>query len=387
MSRGRVGIVVHETPIFNNGLIQNAYFLRVCLEASGHAVDFLQHEATVKSGTFSSHGLPVLPLNDSLDWRAYGLVVTATRLLEPAQFARFKAAGARVVNLICGNSLAYHLEEFAYGKHTGAFGCDATAHKRADAAWLIPCYRHFADYLQSINRIPVTIVPHLWSPEVIERAAAGAALQYDAGRHDSPQVELLVLEPNFNVTKTAVVPLVIAEHFNREYPHKLRHVHVFSYLEHEGATNIADSLQIKREGKLTLYQRLPVTDVLKMFANRGTKVVVLSHQRDNALNYVYYEALHYGFPLVHNSDMLGECGYRYSGNDVTGAVRAIIESSNQHFKRLKEYRGRARKFLTTVDPRDPAVAAAFNELVIGCLADAAPSPPDLQTPAEGSSPP
>ncbi len=41
----------------------------------------------------------------------------------------------------------------------------------------------------------------------------------------------------------------------------------------------------------------------------------LCHQWENAQNYVYYEALHAGYPLIHNSHLLDDCGYRYHNFD------------------------------------------------------------------------
>lgn len=49
---------------------------------------------------------------------------------------------------------------------------------------------------------------------------------------------------------------------------------------------------------------------------------VVSHHWENAQNYVYYEALDGGYPLIHNSHLIGGCGYRYHGFDCEEGGRA-----------------------------------------------------------------
>ena len=38
---------------------------------------------------------------------------------------------------------------------------------------------------------------------------------------------------------------------------------------------------------------------------------VVTHHWENGLNYLYYEVLHGGYPLVHNSACLKDWGYYY----------------------------------------------------------------------------
>ena len=73
--------------------------------------------------------------------------------------------------------------------------------------------------------------------------------------------------------------------------------------------------------------------------------VVLSFQWENALNYVYYEALYGNYPLVHNSPMLKakHIGYYYEEFDAYDGARQLINAIKSydtdfetHVKRNKE---------------------------------------------------
>ena len=43
----------------------------------------------------------------------------------------------------------------------------------------------------------------------------------------------------------------------------------------------------------------------------GSRTIILSHQLKCELNYLYFEALYLGLPLLHNSPMISEYGYFY----------------------------------------------------------------------------
>ena len=58
--------------------------------------------------------------------------------------------------------------------------------------------------------------------------------------------------------------------------------------------------------------------------------LVLSHQHDNALNYMYFEVLHAGFPLVHNSPYLSDCGYYYDDSDGFTAGNLVVKAFEQY---------------------------------------------------------
>ena len=53
---------------------------------------------------------------------------------------------------------------------------------------------------------------------------------------------------------------------------------------------------------------------------------------------------------MHNSHLIGDCGYRYDGFDCEEGGRALLRAFETHDADLEAYRGRARQFLATLDP-------------------------------------
>jgi hypothetical protein len=57
--------------------------------------------------------------------------------------------------------------------------------------------------------------------------------------------------------------------------------------------------------------------------------VILSHQWENALNYLYYEALESGYPLVHSSPMI-DAGYYYPSFDIDAGAEQLKQVMLHH---------------------------------------------------------
>jgi len=92
---------------------------------------------------------------------------------------------------------------------------------------------------------------------------------------------------------------------------------------------------------------------------------VLAWQHENNRNYMYYDALYGGYPLVHNSDALPKgVGYYYEGFDAADGGTTLVSAMLTHDSRAEEYRWKAGAFLDTVRTTYPAnVEAHERELV------------------------
>ena len=80
---------------------------------------------------------------------------------------------------------------------------------------------------------------------------------------------------------------------------------------------------------------------------------IVSHQVENELNYLYFEALYLGLPLIHNSDMLSDYGYYYPKNDVQMAAKQVKNAFLNHEKQLNAYKGDAQRLFEKYSPYNP----------------------------------
>ena len=62
---------------------------------------------------------------------------------------------------------------------------------------------------------------------------------------------------------------------------------------------------------------------------------------ENGQNYLYYDVLYGGYPLIHNSTLIGDAGYYYPDFDSAAGGRALLEAWLHHDERLDDYRAKA----------------------------------------------
>ena len=60
---------------------------------------------------------------------------------------------------------------------------------------------------------------------------------------------------------------------------------------------------------------------------------VVTHHWENGLNYLYYEVLYGGYPLIHNSEFLKDYGYYYDDFDAESGADALLSARAEHDRR------------------------------------------------------
>ena len=351
----RVGVSIFvrkgEQSVWENGIYQNCIFL----------VMLLMRSPLVEATYLVAGGSPDSRPEDARNFLADSPVPlidmeTAAETLDvmiemSAQLARewvvaFRERGGKIVSMRVGNDYVIDIERMIFDKSHGLLLTGAPYHE----VWTLPEYENTCvPYYASAFRCPVRVMPHLWSPVVLEREAArlgdGLGFGYRPGRR---RWRAGIFEPNICMVKTSFIPMLSCEVAHRENPEVLEHVwayNTFQMKEHVGFNGFARSLDIVKHGLSSFEGRFPICRVLAEQVD-----VVVSHHWENAQNYVYYEALYGGYPLVHNSHLIGECGYRYHDFDCEEGGRALLQAFAGHDRHLDAYRRTANSFLRGLSP-------------------------------------
>lgn len=224
-----------------------------------------------------------------------------------------------------------------------------------DEVWTIPQHEATcAAYWETLYRAPVRVMPHVWEPTFIDGAAGSLGedvrFGYVPGRESK---RIAIYEPNINIVKTAIVPLLLCENAYRADRSAMEHVYVACGLgikESLAFQRFATALDLVRDHRCSFEGRWP----FPWFQAKHADVVV-AHQWECALNYAYYEALHGHYPLIHNSPLL-PAGYRYDGFDSVGGSRVLLDALANHDERDRRaaYDAQADEFLSTVRATAPA---------------------------------
>jgi hypothetical protein len=219
-------------------------------------------------------------------------------------------------------------------------------------------------YYSAVFRAPVRVVPHLWSSEILDRAAlslpVGVQFGYRPGRL---KWRLGIFEPNMCMVKTSHLPMLVADAAYRLQPkftEVLRVFNTFHMKEHSTFAGFANSLDLVRHGLAGFEGRFPTYQCLATDVD-----AVISHHWENGQNYLYYEALHGGYPLVHNSTYLNGNGYYYPDFDCEDGALALLQAFEQHDFDIDSYRRRAQDFLHTLNPLNEGNIKFYNDALVG----------------------
>jgi hypothetical protein len=365
----RVGVSIFvrkgaRQSMWENGIFQNCLFLVMLLMRSPVVSETYLVMGGSDAGyedaqTFlAGSPVPVISMADAAG--KLDVMIEMSAQLAREWVVAFRERGGKVVSMRVGNDYVIDIERMIFDKPQGLLITGAPYHE----IWTLAEYENTCvPYFASTFRAPVRVVPHLWSPLVLEREMVqlrpGERFEYQPWRR---RWRAGIFEPNICMVKTGFVPLLVCEAAHRLNAGVLEHVWAYNTVhlkEHAGFNRLASSLDIVRHGLASFEARFPFAQIVAASVD-----VIVSHQWENAQNYVYYEALYGGYPLIHNSHLIGPCGYRYHGFDCEEGGRVLLEAFAHHDRNLATYRDDANAFLRTLDPEYEANVRVYTEALI-----------------------
>ena len=311
-----------------------------------------------ESTAFLAHApAPVLSLAEAMD--ELDLIIELSSQLDPAWGQDFVQKGGRIIGMHVANDFIIDAERMAFKLDPG-FRMEPVPYSEI---WTLPAFeKTCASYYGCALRAPVYVMPHLWSPKLLEQSLAASGntgrFAYQPGRRSW---RLAVLEPNICTVKTCHLPMLLADVAYRADPWLVDYLRVYNALalkEHPSFVEYARSLDLVNHGRATFESRFPIYDVMGPQCD-----AIVSHHWENGQNYLYYEALYGGFPLIHNSSFLGGCGYGYRSYDPQDGANVLLQAHAQHDAHLNHYRAAAQALLATLDPCHEANILAFEAAI------------------------
>ncbi len=353
-----------DLGLYENGLRQNVLFLWRLFQASPNCarVHLLNHGDGEFQGWpagLDMDGVPVVRTRDVADELDYLIVIGAA--VDPNELQGLRERGVRIIGYKGGNAAVISIEAMISKPPRG----DAEQYFDSglyDALWMTPQHMHtYAGWCRTVYRVPVHEVPQLWAPDFIDsrQEALSGGFGYRPGR---PAWRIGILEPNITVMKTAHLPMLACEAAWRRRPDAVEAVLVsntFQHKDHPHFNSFAGALDIVKAGVMSFEMRFVSADFL---ANHCDAVV--THHWENGLNYLYYEVLHGGYPLIHNSPWLRDCGYYYPDFAAEEAAGALLDAFATHDERLQEYRAAVAALTARLAPASPDNIALHERLLL-----------------------
>ena len=301
--------------------------------------------------------------NDDIKSFDLWIVLAVVPSLSDLKLFRQLNPNCKIVSYKGGNNYVNFIEEIVYGLDqptSKEFGADIY-----DEIWYIPQQdfnnKHF---YSTLYRTVSRVVPFVWDPMFIQKHAeilskGGKVIEYSP--KEGPK-NIGVFEPNLSVLKNAIAPMLIAErlyHTNPELIDKVLITNSQKLRENKEFIKFVNAgFDLKKDKKIFFDARYPIVHYLSSFTD-----VVLCHQWGNDLNYLYLDAMYYGYPLVHNAYFIQDAGYHYEFFDYEAGAQQLKKALSEHDNNIEEQKEKNRSALERYLPTYEPMIDAYDNLI------------------------
>jgi hypothetical protein len=361
-----IGLAEKGESLWINGIKQNAIFL----------CEALRHVEGVASVVLVNTS--AIPVDESVAWdtqrwRAVSfqdakddldIVIELGAQVGAAETDYLKSRGTRLVSYCCGTEYVHVMQSILFGR--SLWGYNLFINQRYDAVWVIP---QVADtslhFFRTLRRCEPQVVPFVWEPVFLQQRSMQLPHEGEYRPRPGPR-RLTVMEPNHDVVKFCLYPVLIAEEAYRARPDAVSFLHVANSerLAKESPEFIAlmNHLSLVRDHKATFVGRYETPEFLAAATD-----VVISHQWGNPLNYLYLEVCWQGYPLVHNAALCPDLGYYYRDNDVREGTAQLLDALDSHDDHWEAYRDAQRAAIARHLPGNRMLTQRYGELLAGLM--------------------
>lgn len=363
----RIGVTVKiNNSLFANGVNQNAIYLGRVLKKCGYIVDLIcGDQKTVDEVKEYEKELNAFHYEKSYNIR-YNLIIQVGLTVSKTMFKNWKLKNndLKFVTYECGNHYLINTERmlFDYTRENNTlkdrFDHDQIPHQ----IWSIPQMENtnYFFYKFYTGQEKVTVVPFIWDPFVIERSFE---IREKSTYTPRPIEKCGVLEPNMSVMKNSILPTIILDKSQKNNP--LKHIYVFGtelIRDSKPYVNFIQSIDIYKNKILTVESRFQTAKILTEHVD-----FVLSWQWENNLNYLWFDVVWMGYPIIHNGSMCQDVGYYYKDFDGDTAVLKIDEVIKTHNDNYENYLIKNREIIKRYTSQNENLIIQYKELVENVL--------------------
>jgi len=354
--------------LFSNGLYQNVFILYKMFDAMGYSPIMVVNEKP-KSMDTVPHMLHHCRLMTTEAILTKPLPVAALieigMSIDPLLREFVKMLGGKLAKLYLGNILNIDIETPIY------YPAMHFAHhviEKIDRIWVSPHYGQHAEYASYINHIVPPpnladmIAPYVWDPSIVTRGG-DLSIRWKP-RETEEDDRILIMEPNISFQKAFYIPLLAIERWyralGRTWKGKVIMLNGERVMANPHLVNsVLPALDLFRDGRIEFVGRMDIVSTMQKWPS----ATFVCHQYNNEYNYMTLELMWCGFPVAHNSGAWSAFGYTYDANNVIAAANSLNTAYSSHVNNLEVYRGHAATLAWKHSPYNPAVQAAWEELL------------------------
>lgn len=371
MKKINIGITIAiKTPtesFFTNGIRQNSIILRDTFLKTGIVGEVyyinMGSQKDLSRSPWKEYEPYIIDFNEALE--KVNLILCVNVTLSGDFLEAGVKKGIKFVNHIMGNEYYAFSESVLFKESQGGI---ITKQKNYSAAWISPhLYETNKHLFEVLYDAPAHIGPYIWSPkflmhdvEIEKQHGVTDGLYKSSGKAEK---RICVYEPNISMNKTCITPIVISEKLCKREEKLIDRVSVFGtqhIRQGKEFINFVLDLDINKKKKIYFENRFSIAWCLFNHTD-----IVLSHQQDIGLNYLYFDAAWLGFPVVHNAEFVKELGWYYDRFEVDKAVNHLSKILNTFDKgnNSKKYLEKSRKYIEQFLPEHPRNVEGYGKLI------------------------
>lgn len=392
-----LGLKKKNESMWINGIKLNAIFLMNALQKTGNKVVLLDTSNEVsrsKSGklkddevVWDSKKFPIYDYTKHL--HTCDILILLGTAIGPEHVDKFKLTGPnkKVIKYACGNNYVIDMENMIHKTPEEVEKIGVTFNQNIDEVWYVPQqgYQN-QDYYSITHRLPkekVFPVPFIWDPMFIDEIEGqyggmivdenGNEMQktddipvYQPGKK-TEDIELTVFEPNLNVVKFSMIPMLIAEQYLHNGGDLFKRLNIISasglyknplWQKFVAKLHLTEKKNKDNESLLMVRHRFPIHYILSQMTD-----IVLSHQWENPLNYAYLDVMYLQFPLIHNADMIKDAGYFYPDFKAEEGAEILKWVIDNHDSNIDAYNEKNEEVLTRYTVYNEVLVDTYKKLL------------------------
>lgn len=222
-----------------------------------------------------------------------------------------------------------------------------------DEVFISPHFESTKYYYQSLYNAKVSIIPYIWKPDNIILKPY-SQIDYDKCKEKN----IFIVEPNINLLKTGLIPIMIVNELWKKNPNSFNKLYIVSanmYNKNEYFNKeLLPKIEIlnSKYNKAYFCPRANINDILIKPS------ILLTHQENLDLNYIYLEAMYLKIQWVHNSPSFKQTKYYYEDKNIFDGVNKL-ELALSDWKSI-DYSNELYKY----SPNNENVIKIYKELII-----------------------
>lgn len=334
---------INEHMLFQNGLTQNVVILYDLFECLGYQSYLLQ--AHPESSIMMSSYRTISLQNVVKQSMQISLFIEVGISLDTLTRQYLRSIHAKIIKLYLGNILNIDIETVHYFHNKVFFHHHVVGD--TDEIWTSPHYAQHIEYAAAINRTPVQnsrIVPYVWDPICLIHYGNKESIKWTAPRDWLTQ-DIVICDPSISFQKCTFYSLLLVEAFSKTFPEWKGHVHIINgdrmLLSSHAINNIFPLLTLHKTKRITFHSRKKIHAIMEDHSS----ACFITHQWNNAYNYMTLELMHYNYPVLHNSDGWESYGYYYSINHWNAAILRLQLALTCHKDNLNAYKTHAAQLI------------------------------------------